>query len=293
MARRGKGIKWVLLAPALLVVLVTTAYPLLAALYFSFHRWQLSRPSQVRWGEFTLDNYIRLISDLGFLNSLRVTFVFTSLSVVLSLVIGLGMALLLHSEKRLNTLAKILLIFPFAVSPTLKGFSWRFMMNPEYGIFDQLINVTLPGLAEFNWLADPVGAMLTLAFSEVWGWAPLLALMFIGALSGISPEIIEAARVDGANQFQVVTRITLPMLRPVIVIATLLKIIFSLKMFDQVVTLTGGGPGDSTQTIFYYIQQTAFGRSLDIGYASAMSYVFVIILLAFGIAYARYALKRA
>jgi multiple sugar transport system permease protein len=291
-AMRSGRLKWFLLAPALLVVFLTTTGPLFTAFYFSFHRWQLSKPDQLQWGNLTLDNYTRAFSDRGFINTALVTLEFTVISVVLSVLIGLGIALVLQKESRLHTFAKVLLIFPFAVSPALKGYSWRFMLNPEYGIYDQLIDGLFPQLANVIWLGEPHWALLVLALSEIWGWAPLIALTFIGALGSISPEIGEAARIDGANTFQVFRHITLPLLRPVILITAMLKTIFSLKMFDQVVTMTRGGPGDSTQTINYYIQQTGFGRSLDIGYASAMAWILVVVLAILAVLYVRFILQR-
>ncbi|MBC7811383.1 MAG: sugar ABC transporter permease [Burkholderiales bacterium] len=288
---RSGRLKWFLLAPALIVVFLTTTYPLLSAFYFSLHRWQLSKPDQLHWGELTLDNYMRAFSDTGFHNTVIVTIEFTILSVALSVLIGLGIALILQKESRLHTIVKILLIFPFAVSPALKGYSWRFMLNPEYGIYDQLIDHLIPPLSGTIWLGEPFWAMLVLALSEVWGWAPLIALTFIGALGSISPEVIEAARMDGATSWQVFRKITLPLLKPVILVITMLKAIFSLKMFDQVVTMTRGGPGDSTQTINYYIQQTGFGRSLDIGYASAMSWILVVVLAILAVLYIRFVLR--
>jgi len=285
-------LKWLLLAPALIVVFLTTTYPLLSAFYFSLHRWQLSKPDQLHWGQLTLENYTRAFTDRGFINAVVVTLEFTFISVTLSILLALAIALVLQKESRIHTIAKVLLIFPFAVSPALKGYSWRFMLNPEFGVYDRLVDTVFPGLANVVWLGDPFWSLFVMALSEVWGWAPLIALTFIGALGTISPELSEAARIDGANSFQVFRSITLPLLRPVILIMVMLKTIFSLKMFDQVVTMTRGGPGDSTQTISYYVQQTAFGRSLDIGYASAMAWLGVIALAAVATIYVRYMLRR-
>jgi multiple sugar transport system permease protein len=173
----------------------------------------------------------------------------------------------------------------------LKGYSWRFMMNNEYGIYAKMIESVIPPLKGYIWLGHEFSALLVIAFSEVWGWAPLFALMFIGALGSIPPEVTEAARVDGATALQVLRRITLPLLAPVIFIVALLKIISSMKMFDQVVIMTGGGPGSSTQTLYYYVYQLAF-RNLDMGYASAVSYIVVIIMGLLAFLYVRTALRR-
>lgn len=277
--------KYVLLTPALLVMFVTTTYPLLFALVTSFRDWRLNRGPQPR-GWVGLDNYTRALSDGGFSNSVTVTLIFTVLSVSMSVVIGLAIALLLNKQGRRYTAMKSLLLFPFAVSPALKGYSWRFMLNPEYGVYDALIGTLIPPLQGFAWLSTQADALFWIAVSEVWGWAPLMALMFIGALGAISPEIIEAARLDGAGRSKLFWYITLPLLGPVLLIVTLLRTISSIKMFDQAVTLTGGGPGRSTQTINYYIWQVGF-RNLDMGYASALAVLLVLSLSLFAFAYVR------
>ena len=326
--RKKSWVPWLLVAPALIIILLTTTYPLLATLFFSFHKYKLSRPPEwaiqfgnevgdsflkVDWSLLTLDNYALAFNDSRFINSLQVTFWFTVISVGLSVIIGLLIAIIVQKGGFLHTITKVLLIFPFAVSPALKGFSWRFMLNEEYGIYDLLIDNAIIGpvngiISAYNglplpdiplvsdtivWLGDQFWALFMLAMSETWGWAPLIALMFVGALGSIDTHIFEAARIDGANNFQIFWRVTLPMLRPVILIVGMLKTIFSLKMFDQVVTMTGGGPVRATQTINFYIHQVGFVRGLDIGYASAMSYILVIVLTVIAALYVSRVLNRA
>lgn len=321
-------VAWVLAMPALLVVGLTTTYPLLAALYFSFHRYTLrSLPEfAIQFGSepcdpfmsfnsslLTLDNYMRAFGDSRFINSLNVTFWFTVISVALSLIIGLAIAIMVQKGSIVHVITKTLLIFPFAISPALKGYSWRFMLNENYGIYDLLIDNLIikpmnwlialfnilpfpdimPISLEIVWLGEEFWALFMLAMSEVWGWAPLIALMFVGALGSIDSHIFEAARIDGANNVQIFWRVTLPMLRPVILIVGMLKTIFSLKMFDQVVTMTGGGPVRATQTINFYIHQVGFVRGLDIGYASALSYILVVILMVIAALYVSLVLNRS
>lgn len=280
---RSKYTKFVLLAPAVVVLLLTTTYPLINALLTSFREWRLNRgPLPRGWVGF--DNYTRALGDDGFINSVSVTLIFVVISVVLSLVLGMAMALLLNKPGWRYMAVKSMLLFPFAISPALKGFSWRFMLNPEYGLYTFLIGSLIPPLQHFPWLSTTADALFWIAVSEVWGWAPLMALMFIGALGSISPEINEAANLDGANRWRTFVHITLPLLAPVLLIVTLLRVISSLKMFDQVVTLTGGGPGRSTQTLNYYIYQVGF-RNLDMGYASALAVVLVLALSLFAFGY--------
>ena len=325
--RKKRWVPWVLVGPALVVIFATTIYPLLAAFYYSFHKYDLRKAPQfaiqfasqagdplisIDWSLLSLRNYTLAFSDSRFINSLNVTFWFTIISVGLSVVIGLFIAVVVQKQGRLQTFTKILLIFPFAVSPALKGYSWRYMLNDQYGIYDllaveliikpinviievlnllPLINIT-PINETVVWLADQFWALFMLAMSETWGWAPLIALMFVGALGSIDEQIFEAARIDGANNLQIFWRVTLPLLRPVILIVTMLKTIFSLKMFDQVVTMTGGGPVRATQTINYYIHQVGFVRNLDIGYASALAYILVVILTVFSALYVAKVLNR-
>lgn len=287
--KHGQYTKWVMLAPTFLLLLGTTLYPFVYAFITSFRHWQLSRSPKP--GPFIgFENYTRAFGDANFWNSVEVMVVFTIVSVVLSMVIGLGIALVLERATKLNTLMKSLLIFPFAMAPALKGFSWRFMLNPQFGIIDFLIDTFFPPLKDVVWLGDPYWALFWLAMTEVWGWAPYIALVFIGALGAISSEAIDAARVDGASTFQVFWYITLPLLRPIIIMVALLKTIFSVKMFDQVVTLTGGGPGRATETMNFFVYKTGF-HFYDMGYASALAYILVTTMFIFAFVYVRFLMK--
>jgi multiple sugar transport system permease protein len=291
-ARRQRVIaRIILLAPALIVILATTTYPLISATITSLRDWQLIySPNPGAW--VGLQHYADAIHDAGFINSIEVTLEFTALSVVLSTVLALAMALVLYKPGRVNVATRAVLILPFAVSSALKGYSWRFMLDPGYGVYSKIIGFLFPPAQGYLWFTHKSWSLIFLAMSEVWGWAPLMALMFIGGLSAISPEIFEAAKVDGANAFTVFVHIMLPLLRPILFIAILLKIIFSLKLFDQVVTMTGGGPGDSTQTLNYYVYQTAF-RDLNMGYASALAVILVIALSVFSFVYVKVVLGKA
>ena len=233
-----------------------------------------------------LENYQRVLSDSGFWNSAGVTVLYSVMSVSLTMVIALGIALVLQGPGKFKAFAKTMLIFPYAVAPALKGFSWRFMLNDNYGIYDTIIDTVLPFASGIVWLGEPFWALLSIAFSEVWGWAPLIALMFIGALGSIDPEIQEAARVDGATGIQAFFRITLPLLAPVLLVAMLLKTIWSLKLIDQVVTMTGGGPGRSTETLNFFVYRQGFSF-LDMGYASALAWISVLGIAVFTVFYVR------
>jgi multiple sugar transport system permease protein len=238
-----------------------------------------------------LDNYARAFSDPNFINSMVVTLKYTIVSVVISIILGLLIAVLLHKPTPFNTFLKAFLIFPFAMAPALKGFSWRFMLNPHYGILDKILDFLIPPLKDVVWLGDPFWALFSLAITEVWGWAPYIALVFIGALDSMPSEIFDAAQVDGASTMQVFLYITLPMLSPIIVMITLLKTIFSVKQFDAVVTMTGGGPGRATETMNFFVYKTGF-NFFDMGYASALAYLLITIMFDFAFFYVRALIKK-
>ena len=289
MGSTEKYAKWVLLVPTLLILAGTTLYPFIYSFITSFRFWKLTR-SPVPGGFIGFDNYIRAFSDAGFWNSVWVTIVFTVISVVLSMLIGLAIAIILEKATKLNIFMKSLLIFPFAMAPALKGYSWRFMLNPDYGIIDAFIDFIFPFMSDVVWLGEPYWAVFWLAMTEIWGWAPYIALVFIGALGALPRETLNAARVDGASTLQVFWYITLPQLKPIIIMVGLLKTIFSVKMFDQVVTLTGGGPGRSTETLNYYVYNQGF-KFYDMGYASALAYILVSTMFIFAFIYVRFLMK--
>jgi len=280
---RERAAKYYMLAPAIVLLLATTIYPFAYTLYMSFHDWRLSKSATP--GAFVgLENYGRAFSDHDFVNSVVVTLKYTVISVTLSLLIGLAIALLLRKRTRLNTFLKAFLIFPFAMAPALKGFSWRFMLNPHFGILHEIIGTIIPPAQEIMWLGDPGWALFWLAITEVWGWAPYIALVFIGALDTMPTDIFDAAKVDGASTPQIFRHVTLPLLMPIIIMLTLLKTIFSVKQFDAVVTLTGGGPGRATETLNYYVYKTGFSF-FDMGYASALAYLLTTVMFIFAFVY--------
>jgi multiple sugar transport system permease protein len=277
--------KYILLLPALLVLAATTIYPFFSALILSFRYWRMNK-SPVPGKFVGFDNYLRAFSDPNFWNSMVVTLRFTLISVLLTILLALVMAIFLRQNNRVNYFFRTLLILPFAMAPVLKGYTWKFMLNDFYGIFDYIIDHLLPFAADINWLGDPFWAQFWLAMTEVWGWAPYIALVFIGALSVIPQETLDAAEIDGCNNWQKIRHVMIPQIMPVILIMTLLKTIYSLKMFDAVVSLTGGGPGRATETLNYFVYKTGF-RFFDMGYASALAWILVFIFFIFAMLYER------
>ncbi len=272
---RDRHLKYLLVLPAVLVVFATAIWPLIDSLQLSFRFWKLSK-SSVPGPFIGLENYLWAITEeADFWNAVWVTGIYTVVTVALTTLIALGIALLLAPGGRLAVSVRMLLILPFAMSPALVGVSFRFMFNPEFGLFDAFFGVLIPPLADVGWLSHPTLAFAVCVMADVWGWTPFITLVLIGGLAAVPPETQEAAAVDGATSWQVFKDITLPQLLPVLGVAIILKAIFSLKTFDQIYMLTNGGPGTATQTLAHYAYTNGF-KYYDMGYAASVSWMMVI-----------------
>lgn len=271
-------VHWLLLAPALLFVGAMALFPLGYSLVLSFRDWKLARSPVA--GDFVgLSNYINLLTDdPDFLEAVRVTGIFVTADVLITVLVSLFGALLLHRAGRLNSLARTLLILPFVMSPALIGISFRFFLNAEYGVVAYVVGLFVPTLRDTVWLADASLSMVAIIASDVWHWAPYMTLVMLGGLASIPADSIEAARVDGANSRRIFWDITLPQLMPVISVVMVLKTVFALKAFDTIFTLTNGGPGNSTKTLAYFVYEQGFNY-YDMGYAAASAYVLTAVLM--------------
>lgn len=164
------------------------------------------------------------------------------------------------------------------------------MLNPDYGLFDRIIGFLIPPLSDVVILGTPTTALAALVSVAVWIWLPFISLMFISGLMGLPNEVYEAAKMDGASNMQILFRVTLPMLQPIILIASILMTMFSLKQFDPIVTMTSGGPGNSTEVLNFLIYSTSF-RYFDMGYGAALGYILAIMTIGFVLIYMRRLVK--
>ncbi len=282
-----KGGTFLLLAPAVFAVGATTLYPLGFSFWTSFHDWRLMK--SLRPGAFVgFENYLTAFTDDPvFWKVMGVTARFVVLDVSFTILAALGLALLLVRGGFARSALRTLLILPFAVSPALIGISWRFMFNPEYGAFNRGIGAILPFMDQVDWFSSTGLATTALISADLWHWAPYFAFMLMGGLAGVPPETQEAARIDGASDWGVFLHVTLPQIAPVLLVAVILKTVFALKVFDIIVTMTGGGPGLETNTLAFFAYNTGF-RDYDMGYAAAVAYVLTAILFALSFVYVRH-----
>ena len=280
-----------LLAPALSFVAAMALFPLGYSALLSFRTWKLAqRDTPGDW--VGVSNYVDLLTDdPEFIDALVATAIFVVADVVATIALSLVAALLLRREGRLASLARVALILPFVMSPALIGISFRFFLNPEFGIVHYLLGALLPPLADTVWLADRVLAMAAVVASDVWHWAPYMTLVVLGGLAAIPRETEEAARIDGASSWAVLRDITLPQLLPVLGVVLILKTVFALKAFDTIYTLSSGGPGTTTQTLAYFVYQTAFNY-YDMGYAAAGAWLLTALLLGCAFFYLKLVFRR-
>jgi len=266
-------------------------FPLGYSFVLSLREWKLARMDEPgAW--VGLENYILLLTDdPEFMDSVKVTAIFVGWDVLATLILALGAALLLKRQGRVYSLTRILLILPFVMSPAVIGISFRFFLNAEFGIAQYLIGLLIPALEGKVWLSDATLAMAAVVASDVWHWAPYMTLIILGGLASVPKETEEAARIDGAGPIRVFIDVTLPQIMPVLAVVAILKSVFALKAFDTIFTLSNGGPGTSTQTLAYYVYNTAFGY-YDLGYAAAAAYILTAILLTIAMFYLRLVIRK-
>jgi multiple sugar transport system permease protein len=261
-----------LVAPAITVLLVVTILPLLYLVGTSFTPLDLTNPGSLRWAGLT--NYRQLLGDDRFWNSVWVQTQLSFWTVSLQLLIGFGIALLLNGRMRFLELVRSTFVVPMVLPPVVVALIWKVLFTPDISILDWTLG--LLHLPQPAWLADPRLALWAVIIADVWEWFPFVMLMLLAALQMLPEEPLEAARLDGASSWRVFRHVTLPLLRPALIVATLFRLIDSVKAFPHIFIMTGGGPGTATEVTNYYAYLEGFSYTY-VGYSSA---IIVVMLLA-------------
>jgi multiple sugar transport system permease protein len=277
---RERALPLLLLAPTVAVLLALSIYPVVYAVRVSL---QVGSGAGARW---TLRNFTRLASDGFFLDALWHTFIYAAAALTLELSFGLALALLLNREMRGRALFRAALLVPMMLPPVVVGVVWRLMLNPNFGAVNgtlQRFGVETEGL---TWTASPGLALASVIAVDVWQWTPFMFLVLLAGLQAIPQEPYEAAMIDGAGAWRTFCDVTLPLLKPALLVALLLRTMDLLRVFDQIFILTEGGPAFATETVNLYIYRAAF-RFGDFGYAAAMSFVLLVLTNAVSLLYIR------
>jgi multiple sugar transport system permease protein len=263
-------------APAVLAIAAMMVFPVVYTFWLSFHEWFASSP---KGPVFTgLENYYKLIvTDPRFQGAFLRTFLFTVLAVGLQTVLGIAMALVFNEEFVGRGVFRSLFLLPMMATPVAVSLVWLMMYDPTSGLLNYLLS--LVGIGPSLWVADPNIALLCLVVVDSWKFTPLIMLIVLAGLSALPAEPYESAIIDGASANQLFWRITLPLLRPTIMVAVLFRSIDALKTFDSIFVITRGGPLYATETLNIYAFVTAF-QYFNMGYSSALLVIFFIIVMA-------------
>jgi multiple sugar transport system permease protein len=266
--RDERALPYLLLAPTVAVLLALSIYPLIYSVKVSFQSG-----ANAAW---SIQNFARLFSDKFFLAALWHTLVYATVALTFEFLLGLALALLLNEALRGRNIFRALLLVPMMLPPVVVGVVWRLMLNPNFGAINGTLKSAGVNTVALTWTASPRLALASVIFVDIWQWTPFMFLVLLAGLQAIPQEPYEAALIDGSSRWQTFLNVTLPLLRPAILIALLLRTMDLLRVFDQVFILTEGGPGFATETVSLYIYRTAF-RFSDFGYAAAMSFVLLIL----------------
>lgn len=251
----------------------TSLYPLIYALVLSFFKWDLAISKEMKFIGF--QNYICAFKDKYFLYSLFITIIFVIITVTIQVTIGLIVAFLLSREGKRLRIARSLVMIPMVMTPVVVGILWRMLFNPDFGLINYLFTVL--GLASQQWLGDPKIALISVMITDIWEWTPFVILCFVAGITALPSDSYEAAKIDGANNYQLLRHVTLPLLKPVIIVTILLRVLDSFKVVDTVYVMTYGGPGNSTKLMSFFIYEKGL-KYFQIGYASAISWIFIIFM---------------
>ncbi|MGM7697882.1 carbohydrate ABC transporter permease [Microbacterium sp. A84] len=278
-ARRGAILRdvasrWTFMVPAIVLLVAVLAYPLLYTLQISFSDFDLATFAPSGWAG--ADNYEDALGDENFLNSLVVTGVYLVLALPLQIVLGFGIAFLLNAEWRGRGAVRALFLIPMVVAPVVSGGIWKIMLDPLWGVVTWFLG--LFGVQPIDWFGDAGMAMISIVIIDTWRSVPFVVLIAAAAMLSLPKDVFEAASVDGANWWQTLKSISLPMLAPIIAATFVVRWLGAVKMFDVVVATTNGGPGQATNVVNLYIYRQAF-QLLEFSTSSAMAIIVLVITM--------------
>jgi len=264
-------------APAMITLFIVVIFPIIYNIYMSFSKWKIGLGSPKFIG---LQNYFDAFSDPRFWNGLKVMFFFSGLSLSLEIVLGLLIAVYFNKEFKGSNFVQTIYIFPFAATPVAIALIWRIMLNPQIGVLNYFLS--LVGLPGSLWISDARTVIISLVMVDVWKWTPMITLIVLAGLKSLPKDPYEAAIIDGANAFHVFSYITLPLIRPVLITALTLRSLDNLKEFDIIYTITQGGPGIASETLYLYSYKTAFSF-FKAGYGSTLIIIVFLLVLLFNV----------
>lgn len=266
---------YMFLAPAVVILAIALLYPVGYMIYASFLNWNPSQLiGEADWVGWR--NYANLLNDASFHESLWVTLKFAFLVVVIEMVLGVGLALLLDRNIRGMSMLRTIFILPMMIAPIVVGLMWRYMYHPSVGTFNRTLKSM--GFDSIPWLSDSWWAFTSIVIADIWQWTPFIFILALAALQSLPRSALEAAKIDGASEWQQVLHIKIPLMMPVLIVTLLLRLIDAFKVLEVILVMTNGGPGLATEILALRIARTAT-EFRELGVAASMSNYLLIVLL--------------
>jgi len=277
-------IKWkrwapiIYISPAFIYMFFAWIIPFIYSLELSLHRWNLASLT-IEKKFIGFSNYAEIIGNPEFWNAVRRTITYVCWAIGLEFLLGLVIALLISRESRLMSVIRRLILIPFMIAPAVVGLMWMWIYNPEWGVLNYFVRTLGIHKVGYSWLGDTSVAMFSIVVVDIWQWTPFVILLFLAGIASLPRDPYDAARVDGASRWQIIKFITLPMLKPVMMIVLLIRTMTIFKFFDTIFILTHGGPASVTEVLGFHLYRVSF-MYFKMGYAAALSYVMLIIVIA-------------
>ena len=273
-----RNLKYIFPLPALVFVFLLMIFPVCYTLFVSFTDWALTSGRPMRFAG--LRSYLLVLKDPRFHAAIGRTFYFTFGAVAVETVLGTIMALILHREFIGKNLIKFLMLMPLVVTPVAIGITFNLFYDPTIGFLNYILQTL--GLPHSGWVTEAKTVLPSLMLVDIWQWTPMIALIVLAGLSGLSSEPFESAKVDGANAVQTFFRVTLPMIMPTVLTAVVLRSVDALKTYDIIAAMTRGGPGYSSETLNIHAFKVSF-EYFAMGHASAILVFLFLIVLVFSL----------
>jgi len=255
-------------------------YPVVQGLLLSMQDWAVGTPMST--AEFIgADNYLRMLSDENVQESMWVTFKFGFFTITIEMTLGIALALLLEKPIRGASVFRTIFIMPLMISPVVVGLVWRYLYDARAGWINHYLE--LAGIEPLIWLGEPHLAFFAIVFTDIWQWTPFVFIIVIAGLQALPSEVLEASRIDGANTWQQIFLVKLPMIKSILIIALLLRLIDVFKGLEVMLIMTEGGPGLATELLSLHVYKTAFDAQ-QLGYAAAISVLLLLIVFALSLA---------
>lgn len=277
---REERVKHAFIWPALLIILLVTIFPMIYSLVGSFMKVRLIPPTPPRFVGF--ENYAKLLGQERFWTVIETTSIIAFVAVAFQYVLGFAIALAVHAKVFAYRQLRVWLLMPMLMAPVAIALMFRMIFQPSLGPLNQIFS--LFGYPNLPFLTDPTWATGVIIFVEIWTWTPFVMLLMLAGLQSLPQDVYEAAEIENASPWRRFWDITFPMLLPISVAVVFIRLIESMKIIDTVIILTGGGPGIQTETLTLFAYQEGF-RKFNLGYTSALSFLFLIVIVVFGLIY--------